>query len=154
MSRFNLKQVEIDEQIINIISTYQDKVSFISALMDEDKQYFDLSKSITNILINNLKNILPFKEIVLGFGIVSQKIIPYFLFRVEIDYYRIYLEEVECESCKNKFLIGNPTVMDNFIGLNDELRKIAKLKASLVARYECPVCNTKLKRPYVWTQKI
>lgn len=78
--------------------------------------------------------------------------VPYLFYIMEGgSLQRIQLEMTECTNCSWRGTIANPTLPDLYIAIKDRfeiMRKCVQLKQAT-----CPICNGKLKRDAIWTEK-
>lgn len=154
-----INKILIDGQEILALLTKEAKLDFFSQLDGVDKVIDDELLKVVHKTFRyfsyDIKKILLSEEIIFGFAkLPSNKYFLYFFVSLNDESYRVNFERIRCLNCQSSYLIGNPSISDNFIGLNSIRRIRAEERAMKIMKYSCPNCQAKLSRPYVWMQKI
>ena len=94
---------------------------------------------------------LRYPELVLGLGWLgpaARRLSPYVLLRVPDGWQRVHLEEVACSRCSWKGLIGNPVVVDVYLGSPEREKALERAWRRPVLG--CPSCGSELPRRAIW----
>ncbi|AFC22797.1 hypothetical protein [Saprospira grandis] len=125
---------EVDNQELFII-----KKTFLAQVVENAEFYLDeFSPLLRRIFVFDLTEYGSILNLDFAFAKLGNIWMPYNLVEVNGKLQRIYLENISCSHCGWEGLIGNPSVLDAYIGAkNYEIPKSEK---------PCPSCKTKLSR--------
>ncbi len=133
-----LERITVDGQDLDLII---DPIKYIPEL-DNIK---GLSQSIVDILKHKILKSRGSEKVKFAIGRLGNRVLPYTLYELDGSFIRIHLEEIICSNCKIIIFIGNPFVIDNWIGVDKELRQMA-LKEIKDKMEDCPNCSSLLSR--------
>ncbi|WBM74656.1 hypothetical protein [Saprospira grandis] len=125
---------EVDNQELFII-----KKTFLAQVVENSEFYLDeFNPLLRRIFVSKIIEYGSILNLDFAFAKLGNRWMPYNLVEVNGKLQRIYLENISCSHCGWEGLIGNPSVLDAYIGAkNYEIPKSEK---------PCPSCKTKLSR--------
>ena len=134
---------KIDGQELRIFNN-EDEVGLDEILLSSE--LLASSPVVKGLLEDVIGDIVKCKRLTFGIGLVNGYHLPYTILKVLPDKnVRVHLERVRCESCGKKTLLANPFVMDNWLGVSEDIKKIA-IKSLGDLYVNCPNCSEQLNR--------
>ena len=141
---FEIKNIDGQELLVFDTSVKEE-------ILLNESEYFNREpltnfiKSGIELIKISLELILPYDNLLFAVGQAHGRYFPYTLYFSNGVFFRVFVEEIKCLNCKRVFLIANPFVSDNWLGVDDIIKKKKLEKIEKVMR-RCNFCNTELKR--------
>jgi hypothetical protein len=142
-----IEKIKLDGQSLLKPTVKQWQELFMNPVINESKIYLPkwLQKNISLSFINEEMIYCISKQ-------PSGNFIPLSILQINEELLRVHFESIICENCEHRaFISATPDVIDSYLGLSNENRRIARERANKFPNLGCSKCNhVNIRRKTIW----